>query len=76
MNLHKIYHPITATPYKYTNDYIEFKLYTPLKPYICCFWGLRNNAAKASTKIWNNPYNSTRNYSIKMSLLIWASAKY
>lgn len=42
MKLHKIYHPITATPYKCTNDYMEFEPCVPLKPYIRCFWGSRN----------------------------------
>lgn len=42
MKLHKIYHPITATPYKYTSDYMEFEPRAPLKPYIRCFWGSRN----------------------------------
>lgn len=42
MKLHKIYHPITATPYKYTSDYMEFEPCAPLKPYIRCFWGSRN----------------------------------
>lgn len=42
MKLHKIYHPITATPYKCTNDYMEFEPCAPLKPYIRCFWGSRN----------------------------------
>lgn len=42
MKLHKIYHPITATPYKCTEDYMEFEPCAPLKPYIRCFWGSRN----------------------------------
>lgn len=42
MKLHKIYHPITATPYKCTNDYMEFEPCAPLKPYVRCFWGSRN----------------------------------
>ncbi len=39
MNLHKIYHPITATPFKCTEEYMEFAPCDALKPYIRCFWG-------------------------------------
>ncbi|MDE6220051.1 MAG: helix-turn-helix domain-containing protein [Lachnospiraceae bacterium] len=39
MNLHKIYHPITATPFQCTQDYMEFAPCDALKPYIRCFWG-------------------------------------
>lgn len=41
MKLHKIYHPITATPFKYTKDYMEIEPCDALKPYIRCFWGSR-----------------------------------
>ena len=39
MKLHKIYHPITAAPFKCTEDYMEFEPCNALKPYIRCFWG-------------------------------------
>lgn len=39
MRLHKIYNPITATPFKCTPDYMEFAPCEALKPYIRCFWG-------------------------------------
>lgn len=39
MELHKIYNPITATPFKCTEDYMEFEPCDALKPYIRCFWG-------------------------------------
>ena len=42
MELYKIYHPITATPFKCTSDYMEFTPCDALKPYIRCFWGSRN----------------------------------
>lgn len=41
MKLHTLYHPITATPFKCTEDYIEFEPCEALKPYIRCFWGTR-----------------------------------
>lgn len=37
MYLHKLYNPITATPFKYTEDYMEFEPCEALKPYIHCF---------------------------------------
>lgn len=40
-NLYKSYHPITATPYQCTEDYMEFAPCEALKPYIRCFWGTR-----------------------------------
>ena len=39
MELHKIYNPITATPFRYTEDYMELAPCDALKPYIRCFWG-------------------------------------
>lgn len=39
MKLHKIYNPITATPFKCTEDYREFEPCEALRPYIRCFWG-------------------------------------
>ncbi len=39
MKLHRIYNPITATPFKCTDDYMEFAPCDALKPYIRCFWG-------------------------------------
>ena len=39
MQLHKIYRPITATPFKAAGDYMEFEPCDALKPYIRCFWG-------------------------------------
>lgn len=41
MELYKIYNPITATPFKYTEDYMEFEPCDALKPYIRCFWGTK-----------------------------------
>lgn len=39
MKLHKIYHPITAAPFKCTEEYMELEPCDALKPYIRCFWG-------------------------------------
>ena len=39
MKLLKIYNPITAAPFKCTEDYMEFEPCDALKPYIRCFWG-------------------------------------
>ncbi len=37
MHQHKLYHLITATPFKCTGDYMEFEPCEALKPYIRCF---------------------------------------
>lgn len=39
MEFHKIYRPITATPFKKNDAYMEFEPCDALKPYIRCFWG-------------------------------------
>lgn len=39
INLHKIYKPITATPFHKDNTYIEIAPCEALAPYIRCFWG-------------------------------------
>lgn len=41
MELHKIYHPITAAPFKCSENYMEFEPCDALKPYIRCFWGTK-----------------------------------
>ncbi len=41
MELYKIYNPITANPFKCTDDYMEFEPCDTLKPYIRCFWGTK-----------------------------------
>lgn len=41
MQLNNIYNPITATPFKRNEDYMEFEPCDALKPYIRCFWGTR-----------------------------------
>ncbi len=45
--LYKSYHPVTATPYQCTEDYMEFAPCEALKPYIRCFWGSRRAATRA-----------------------------
>lgn len=39
MELYNIYRPITATPFKCCENYMEFEPCDVLKPYIRCFWG-------------------------------------
>lgn len=41
MELFKIYHPITAVPFKCTEEYMEIEPCDALKPYVRCFWGSR-----------------------------------
>ncbi len=45
--LYKSYHPVTATPYQCTEDYMEFAPCEALEPYIRCFWGSRRAATRA-----------------------------
>lgn len=45
--LYKSYHPVTATPYQCTEDYMEFAPCEALKPYIRCFWDSRRAATRA-----------------------------
>lgn len=45
--LYKSYHPVTATPYQCTEDYMEFAPCEALKPYIRCFLGSRRAATRA-----------------------------
>ncbi|MDE6747486.1 MAG: helix-turn-helix domain-containing protein [Lachnospiraceae bacterium] len=42
MELHKIYRPITAMPFRNNENYMEFEPCDALKPYIRCFWGTKN----------------------------------
>ncbi len=39
MGLHKIYHPITASPFLSSESYREYEPCESLRPYIRCFWG-------------------------------------
>lgn len=41
MNFHKFYKPLTATPFKKDDSYMEFEPCDALKPYIRCFWGTK-----------------------------------
>ena len=41
VELYNIYRPITATPFKNNEYYMEFAPCDALKPYIRCFWGTR-----------------------------------
>ena len=41
VELYNIYRPITATPFKNNEYYMEFAPCNALKPYIRCFWGTR-----------------------------------
>lgn len=51
MNLHQLYHPITATPFLCDESYMEFEPCRELKPYIRCFWGSRMPYWKRKTEI-------------------------
>ena len=44
--LHKIYNPIIATPFKRTDTYMEYKPCEALQPYIRCYWGTRQPVIK------------------------------
>lgn len=48
MELHKIYNPITATPFVQNESYVEIEPCRELRPYIKCFWGAKK------------PYKSTK----------------
>lgn len=50
MELYTIYRPITATPFRCGDKYMEFEPCDILKPYIRCFWGTRGivNRRKSS----------------------------
>lgn len=39
MKLHQSYHPVTATPFTFDDNYMEFAPCDALKPYVRCFWG-------------------------------------
>ena len=41
MEIHKIYKPITALPFRNNENYVEFEPCDALKPYIRCFGGTR-----------------------------------
>lgn len=41
MELYKQYTPITAAPFRCSDEYMEFAPCEALKPYIRCFWGTR-----------------------------------
>ena len=42
MELYTIYRPITATPFRSSDNYMEFEPCDVLKPYIRCFWGTKS----------------------------------
>lgn len=39
MELHKIYTPMTATPFRCNETYVEYMPCKALQPYVKCFWG-------------------------------------
>lgn len=39
MDFHKIYKPITASPFAHDKSYMEIEPCKALKPYVRCFWG-------------------------------------
>ena len=50
MNLSEIYRPITATPFD-TENYMEYEPCEELKPYIRCFWGIKNPCVERQMNI-------------------------
>ncbi len=51
MELHKIYHPITAAPFKCNENYMEFEPCDALKPYIRCFWGTKKPVCQKKSSL-------------------------
>lgn len=49
MKLHRIYTPLTAAPFRRTEEYMEFAPCDVLKPYIRCFWGSRRAVTREET---------------------------
>lgn len=50
MQLHQIYHPITATPFLCDDTYTELAPCEELKPYVKCFWGTRKPLQQTKTE--------------------------
>jgi AraC-like DNA-binding protein len=46
-----MYNPITATPFTYSDNYMEFIPCNALKPYIRCFWGTRKPVYQEKTNV-------------------------
>lgn len=51
MNILESYRPITATPFKKNESYIEVEPCAELKPYIRCFWGSKRTFIQPKTDI-------------------------
>ncbi len=51
MTLHKIYSPITATPFRCGNTYKEYEPCRALKSYIRCFWGTEKPVSQGTSNI-------------------------
>lgn len=49
MQLHKIYNPITSTPFACCESYREFLPCEALRPYVKCFWGSEKPYRQART---------------------------
>lgn len=41
MQIHQIFRPLTASPFRRDDTYVEIAPCEALRPYICCFWGTR-----------------------------------
>ena len=54
MDLSKIYRPITANPFRNNIMYIEISPCLALSPYICCYWGTKENISIAECLKENN----------------------
>ncbi|MCM1155387.1 MAG: helix-turn-helix domain-containing protein [Roseburia sp.] len=51
MELHNLYRPITATPFKKNEQYMEFEPCAALKPYIRCFWGTKQAFRQTKSEV-------------------------
>ncbi len=54
MELHSLFYPITARPFRADSDYIEYAPCDELKPYIRCFWSTKqmmNTVSEDSTLV-------------------------
>lgn len=51
MELNRIYHPITSTPFRQDEAYAEFEPCDALKPYIRCFWGAKTESVQGVNRL-------------------------
>lgn len=54
MDFHKIYKPITASPFAHDRSYMEIEPCEALKPYVRCFWGSEKPYTKSPAEELTN----------------------